>query len=131
MPFNQKGGSYDKKDSYDISVIEKIMNAENYELLDIVKDKDIKYLPELDVVYNNIQDRKFKKFVDTVNFNVDELINIIRKEDSTKLHLLDKYLTSPMILNNINIREQLIYAQERCSYVFAIYLSDTYPNIFN
>ena len=88
---------YNKKDEFDISVIEKIMNAENYELLDIVKDKDIKYLPELDVVYNNIQDRKFKKFVDTVNFNVDELINIIRKEDSTKLHLLDKYLTSPMI----------------------------------
>ena len=88
---------YNKKDEFDISVIEKIMNAENYELLDIVKDKDVKYLPELDVVYNNIQDRKFKKFVDTVNFNVDELINIIRKEDSTKLHLLDKYLTSPMI----------------------------------
>ena len=88
---------YNKKDEFDISVIEKIMNAENYELLDIVKDKDVKYLPELDVVYNNIQDRKFKKFVDTVNFNVDELINIIRKEDSTNLHLLDKYLTSPMI----------------------------------
>lgn len=121
---------YNKKDEFDISVIEKIMNAENYELLDIVKDKDIKYLPELDVVYNNIQDRKFKKFVDTVNFNVNELINIIRKEDSTKLHLLDKYLTSPMILNNINIREQLIYAQERCSNVFAEYLADIYPHIF-
>lgn len=122
---------YNIKDEFDISVIEKILNAENYELLDVVKDKDIKYLPELDVVYNNIQDNKFKKLVDTINFNVDELISIIRNEDKTRLPLLDKYLSSPMILNNINIREQLIYAHERCSNVFSTYLTDTYPYIFS
>ena len=121
---------YNRKDEFDISVIEKILNAENYELLDVVKDKNVKYLPELDVVYNNIQDNKFKKLVDTVNFNVDELISIIRKEDKTRLPLLDKYLTSPMILNNINIRERLIYEHERSSYAFATYLADTYPYIF-
>ena len=122
---------YNRKDEFDISVIEKILNAENYELLDVVKDKNVKYLPELDVVYNNIQDKKFKKLVDTINFNIDELIDIIREKDRTKLPLLDKYLTSPMILNNTNIRERIIYEHERSSYyAFATYLADTYPDIF-
>ena len=129
---NLKQINYDKKDSYDISVIEKIMNAENYELLEVVKDSGIKYLPELDFVYTNISDKNFKEQINNINFNnVEELVNIIRTKDKTKLPLLDKYLSSPLILNNRNIREQLKYVHERTGNAFNIYLSDTYPNIFN
>ena len=121
---------YNKKDRFDISVIEKIMNAENYELLDVIKDRDIKYSPELEYVYKNINDKNFKNLVNYIHFDASELIKIIRSEDETKLPLLDKYLSSPLILNNKHIKEALIYAQERCSNVFAEYLADTYPHIF-
>ena len=128
---NLKQINYNKKDRFDISVIEKIMNAENYELLDVIKDRDIRYSPELDYAYKNINDKNFKNLVNYIHFDVVDLINIIRSEDKTKLTLLDKYLSSPLILNNRNIREQLKYVHERTGNAFNIYLSDTYPNIFN
>ena len=88
--------NYNHKDEYGISIIEKIMNAENFELLDVVKNHNIDYLPELDDVYDNIQDKKFKEAIDNTKFNVEGLRRLLRKKSPE----LERHLSSALIQNN-------------------------------
>ncbi len=88
--------NYNQKDKYGISIIEKIMNSENLELLNVVKEHNIQYLPELDYVYENIQDEKFKEAIDNVEFDIEELRKLLRKKSPE----LERHLSSPLIQNN-------------------------------
>ena len=88
--------NYNQKDKYGISIIEKIMNSENLELLNIVKEHNIQYLPELDYVYENIQDEKFKEAIDNTEFDIEELRKLLRKKSPE----LERHLSSPLIQNN-------------------------------
>ena len=87
---------YNQKDEYGISIIEKIMNAENFELLDVVKEHNIDYLPELDDVYDNIQDKKFKEAIDNMKFNVEGLRKLLHNNSPE----LERHLSSSLIQNN-------------------------------
>ena len=88
--------NYNQKDKYGISIIEKIMNSENLELLNVVKEHNIQYLPELDYVYENIQDEKFKEAIDNTEFDIEELRKLLRKKSPE----LERHLSSPLIQNN-------------------------------
>lgn len=57
---DMKGINFDQKDSFGISVLEKILNSENFAALDLVRDFEFPYSPELDDAYNNIQNERFK-----------------------------------------------------------------------
>ena len=72
------------------------MNSENLELLNVVKEHNIQYLPELDYVYENIQDEKFKEAIDNVEFDIEELRKLLRKKSPE----LERHLSSPLIQNN-------------------------------
>ncbi len=128
---NLKQIDYNKKDSYGISVMEKIMNAENPKLLEVVKDKKIKYVPELDYAYNNIADESFKNLIDNYHFNIEELTGALTHNDINKLNQIeDSYLHSPLILNNKNALSDIRYALRYSRRAFQRYFSESYPEIY-
>lgn len=91
---NMKGIIYNQKDSFGISVLEKILNAENYAALELVKDYKFPYSEELDDACNNIADKNFKNKALNLNFSFPQIKNLLNKRS-----YLDKFLqklsTSP------------------------------------
>lgn len=80
---------YDKVDKNNISTIELIMNAEDDELLELVKNNHFKYRPELDYAYNNIQNPNFKEKIKSIQFDFVELKNAV---DKVSVEELEKYI---------------------------------------
>lgn len=76
---NMKGIIYNQKDSFGISVLEKILNAENFAALEIVKDYKFPYSEELDDACNNIADKNFKNKALNLNFSFPQIENVLRK----------------------------------------------------
>ncbi len=62
-----KGINYNFKDNNGVSFLEKVMISENFKLLDLVKNEQLEYYPELDYVYENIQNPNFKNKVKQLN----------------------------------------------------------------
>ena len=81
---------YDKVDYNDISSIELIMNAEDDELLELVKNNTFKYRPELDCVYNNIQNPNFKEKIKDLKFDFLDLREAV---ENFSVRNLEKYIS--------------------------------------
>ena len=66
---------FNQKDKNGISVLEKVINAENEELLDvIIKNSDrLHYYPELDWAYEGVQNPKFKEKLKQLNLEFRDL----------------------------------------------------------
>ena len=62
-----QGINYNYKDNNGVSFFEKVMMSENFKLLDLMKGKELEYYPELDYVYENIQNPNFKNKVKQLN----------------------------------------------------------------
>lgn len=75
---------YNLRDAMGTSFLEKILNSENEQLLDVVKDFEFTYTPEIDYVYRNISTPEFKELVDKnvkVKFiDLEESIKFENKE---------------------------------------------------
>lgn len=76
---NMKGIIYNQKDGFGISVLEKILNAENFAALEIVKDYKFPYSEELDDACNNIADKNFKNKALNLNFSFPQIENVLSK----------------------------------------------------
>lgn len=76
---NMKGIIYNQKDSFGISVLEKILNAENFAALELVKDYKFPYSEELDDACNNIADKNFKNKALNLNFSFPQIENVLSK----------------------------------------------------
>lgn len=81
---------YDKVDYNGISSIELIMNAEDDELLELVKNNTFKYRPELDCVYNNIQNPNFKEKIKDLKFDFLDLREAV---ENFSVRNLEKYIS--------------------------------------
>ena len=70
---------YNQKDSYGISVLEKTMNAENHQLLDLItaRGQRLTYYPELETAYNNIFDKTFKNKLNNLTIYFKDIIQAI------------------------------------------------------
>ena len=70
-----KGLDFNQKDKNGISVLEKVINAENEELLDvIIKNSDeLYYYPELDWGVNGIQNQAFKEKIKNLDLKFKDL----------------------------------------------------------
>ncbi len=99
---------YDKVDRNDISVIELIMNAENDMLLELVKNNTFKYRPELDYVYNNIQNSEFKEKIKKLKFDFVELKNAVEMLSAEKLEKYISHSDSPLYDKKIHGLEMQI-----------------------
>lgn len=62
---------YDKVNSFGISTAELVINAEDNELLELIKNSTFKYRPELGYAYNNIQNPNFKNKVRKIKIDRD------------------------------------------------------------
>ena len=81
---------YNYKDTMGVSFLEKVMMSENEKLLDLIKDKPLIYYPELDYVYENIQNPEFKKKVSNINITLDNTENISNSKNlENRIKLLE------------------------------------------
>ena len=92
---NAKNIDYKQVDSNGISTIEKIINAENPDLLDLVKDTEFDYSRELDYAYDRIDDKSFKEKVKSLNINFPNVKEAMRLNSPEALQKLLPELKSP------------------------------------
>ena len=89
---------YNQRDLNGISVLEKVMNSENYEFLELLKGKNVDYSPELDIVYENIKDENFKNKLKELNLNFPEIENAIRSDSDERLRVVLRHqMKSPLM----------------------------------
>ena len=69
---------YNKVDENGISVVEKIFNSEDTELLELLKGKKLNYSRDLDYAYSRIENDRFKKQVNELNFEFVDLEDAIK-----------------------------------------------------
>ena len=62
---------YNQRDNFGIPILEKILNSENSQALELVKDFEFDYSPELDYAFENISDEIFK--LKAKNLNVKRI----------------------------------------------------------
>ena len=108
---------YDQKDSYGISVLEKVMNAENHQFLDLFiadKGRCFTYYPELDYAYENIYDKGFKNKVKTLQICFRDIENAIKLNSLTTLKAAIKQAKSPfMSYYSIKRINEFLYAYNK------------------
>ncbi len=92
---NAKNINYKQTDSNGISVIEKIINSENPDLLDLVKDTEFDYSEALDFAFERIDDKNFKEKVKNLNINFPNINEAIRLNSSKALQELLPEFKSP------------------------------------
>ena len=83
-----KNLSYNKTDGNRISAIEKILNAEDFDLLELLKGKDLEYKRDFDYAFERIENDEFKQEVLNLKFtfkNLEEAINL------ESIRAIDKY----------------------------------------
>lgn len=93
---NIKGIDYNQKGALGVSCLEKIMNSENAEALELVKDFEFNYTPELDYAFNSIQNQKLKKQILKLNIKFNEILNAIKLKSDEALKKLEPQLDSPL-----------------------------------
>lgn len=93
---------YDKINSFGISTIELVMNSEDDELLDVIKDKKFIYHQELDYTFNNIQNSDFKEKIKALNFEFLELKDAIYRQSAKDLEKYISQTDSPLYKKDVN-----------------------------
>ena len=93
---NIKGIDYNQKGALGVSCLEKIMNSENIEALQLVNDFEFNYTPELDYAFNSIQNQKFKKQILKLNIKFKDILKAVKLKSEEGLVKLEPQLDSPL-----------------------------------
>ena len=88
--------NYNVKDSFGISFLEKVLNSENQQILDIIKDKNLIYTPELDYAYQNIQNNEFKEKVKELSLRFQDIEKAVELSSQEAINKLDAQFKSPL-----------------------------------
>lgn len=73
--------NYNQVDENDISILEHILNAEDFQLLNLVSKTQLDYYPALDYTYEQIDNPRFKQEVDKLNLNFKDLKDAVKREN--------------------------------------------------
>lgn len=73
--------NYNQVDKNDISILEHILNAEDFQLLNLVSKTQLDYYPALDYTYEQIDNPRFKQEVDKLNLNFKDLKDAVKREN--------------------------------------------------
>lgn len=84
-----------QKDNYGISSVEKILNSENHQTFELIKDIEIPYSKELDYAYEQIYDESFKRKAKTLNVKFDDIFKVIDIQSEKGLEEAMKQFDSP------------------------------------
>lgn len=111
---NTENINYNQVDSNGISVIEKIINSENLEILDLVNDFEFNYSRDIDFAYENIKDPKFRRKVKNLNVKFPNVEEAIKINSQKALQAILPELKSPfcnitMILNDLFPKIPYVY----------------------
>lgn len=88
---------YNQKDTNGISILEKIMNSENIQFLELLRNHQINYTPELDITYKNIQNQNFKNKLKELNIRFPDIENAIRLNSVSDLMAAIEQFKSPLM----------------------------------
>ncbi len=113
--------SFDKVDDMGISILEKIINSENFSLLDLVKDKNLTYYPELDDAYKQVCDESFKRQLSNLDLNFVDLKKAIKAASMEALRKLDFEFKSPFYHRKTTGREIYDTSREDDTYEMWFY----------
>lgn len=93
-----EGINYNQKDGNGISCLEKIINSENQQVLPLIFGQEFDYSPEIEILYNNIQDDDFKYWFDNTNlkFNFNDILQAVELKSYQALTELRPQLNSPL-----------------------------------
>ena len=80
-----QGINYNYKDKNGVSFLEKVMMSENTKLVDLIKDERLEYYPELDYVYENIQNPEFREKVKELNIILKDTDDITANDIKSEL----------------------------------------------
>lgn len=84
-----------QRDNYRISSVEKILNSENHQTLELLKGVEIPYSKELDYAYDRIYDESFKKKAKTLNVKFDDIFKAIDLQSEKGVEEAIKQFDSP------------------------------------
>ncbi len=88
--------NYNQVDKNDISILEHILNAEDFQLLDLVSKTKLDYYPALDYAYERIKNPAFlDKVDDDLNLNFKDIREAIKSEDIKKVSNVFNDFCSP------------------------------------
>ena len=73
--------NYNQVDENDISILEHILNAEDFQLLNLVSKTQLDYYPALDYTYEQIENPRFKQEVNKLNLNFKDLKDAVKREN--------------------------------------------------
>ena len=104
---NMKDVDYNQMDSNGVSILEKIINSENVETLDLVKDKTLGYSNAIDYAYANIKNEEFKHKVKQLNINFPNIKEAIILNSNQRLKEILPELQSPLCKINAILAEVL------------------------
>lgn len=76
-----QGIDYNQTNRFGVSFLEKVINSENFELLDLIKDEELTYYPVLESAYNRIENTKFKDRIKDLSLSFPSLEIIAKKGD--------------------------------------------------
>lgn len=95
---NVKGINYNQKDGNGISCIEKIINSENIRVLPLICGMEFDYSPEIEILYNHIQDENFKKRLNNadIKFKFVDILQAVKLDAYQALTSLKYQLNSPL-----------------------------------
>lgn len=93
---------FNKVDENNISIVEKIINTENPDLLTLFNGRNLEYYPELDYAYERIENSDFKRLVKDLNFEFKDLENTVNVESMRGLDILSKHFKSPLFKKDYN-----------------------------
>lgn len=112
---NMHGIIYNQKDSYGISVLEKILNSENPQGLELVQNYKFPYMEEIDWVYNNIANKDFKNKAKDLKIDFESNIGEIFGYAPYNENLLSKILSSPFLNKDGYSKQVLEFAKKNFS----------------
>ena len=92
---------YAQQDKFGITFLEKVINSENLELLNIIRKKQIlKYNPMLDYAYDGVQNQEFKKELGYLKLRFPELEEAVRLNSTEAFEKIKSQLDSPFCEEN-------------------------------
>ena len=125
LDFNQKG-------YMGVSILEKVLLAENEKALDLVSKYTIlNYTPELNDIYVNMQNDDFKKKVKKLNFKYKDLENALRAKSGKALDKILPFIEESELLDRTALQSQTEWIMDELvqDRDFEVFMCKNYPQL--
>ena len=127
----EKRLDFDQKGYKGISILEKIMIAENEKALNLVSKTMFNYTPELNDIYINMQNKEFKDKVKKLQFRYKDLENALRAKSGKALDKILPYIEESELLDRTAIQSQTEWIMDELvnDRDFEVFMCKNYPQL--